>query len=264
MTTEIRRHLQAQRRARETDALNATPPADRTPCPPDHSHGVALTCYASHKCRCESCRAAWNAYMREQRARAAEGRARPPKPLPDEVRDNLKAVRESGASLRDIAREVGISVTGLKNIVDGKARATSEETIQRLAKLTPYVPTHHVPVYRAQRRLHALLRRGYDLKKIGRMAGVHPTLLVRLSNGQDSTGRAPKPGEPPAKIERATLEKIDRVFQAYQEIDAETPPHTRHHEARLTVKRTLTRAKNLGYAYGDEWENIDSPTPLVV
>lgn len=33
-------------------------------CPPEHKHGVTTTCYRHHRCRCEGCRAAWNAYHR--------------------------------------------------------------------------------------------------------------------------------------------------------------------------------------------------------
>jgi len=58
-------------------ALHAEAPGARgavTICPPEHRHGVTATCYGSHGCRCEGCRAASS--VRQRRAYLARSVAR--------------------------------------------------------------------------------------------------------------------------------------------------------------------------------------------
>jgi hypothetical protein len=40
-------------------------------CPPHHRHGETPTCYSTHKCRCDGCRAAGSKYQKQKRIRRA-------------------------------------------------------------------------------------------------------------------------------------------------------------------------------------------------
>lgn len=60
-------------------------------CPPEHGHGRNTTCYSSHSCRCEECRAAASAAKRRRLSTAAPTRTFAQPPRRDTSPDPLSA-----------------------------------------------------------------------------------------------------------------------------------------------------------------------------
>lgn len=257
MTTPARRYLQQRHREREVaklpppvDRAPSPPPADRTPCPPSHPHGTKTTCYAQHKCRCQECRRAWNAYMREQRARAKAGHVVPRVSNDDELRAHLRKLHASGASWNAIARRVGVATKSVQEIARGTYLTVNAELRRQLFAIAPTQLNQRVPIVLASSRVRALQRMGYTVERVARMAGLSSTFISRVV--QES------PEVPHISLE--AYQKIDVVFRAYGDVPAECPPS--HVQERKTIERTKRVAVKRGYASFLEvdWEELDRST----
>ena len=113
-------------------------------CPPDHAHAEKLTCYSTHGCRCDSCRAGGSAYNRE-RYRAKHGAPLIPSGPTSAA---LRALVVQGWSIQNIAERTGCDRTVIAYLRDGRRPMVRQATARRIsnfcAKVAPelaFMPT---------------------------------------------------------------------------------------------------------------------------
>lgn len=131
-------------------------------------HGTR-TRYVNHdKCRCAKCRAANTRYMRK----LTHGSRRTTSP--DEAREHLEKLRQSGIGTRQVTRLTGISRNALMDLRAGKLKFIRVSTANRILGITL---EDHVAMRamkdatETRRQLHELRRLGLREPAIARALG---------------------------------------------------------------------------------------------
>lgn len=124
-------------------------------CPPEHRHGLTLTCYTAHACRCPECRHTHADYLRQGRAIqganvyvSATG-----------ARRRLQALAIIGYSTPRIGAATGLGQNILHYIRNGTQKRCTAATAKRIAHVYRDIMTEPAPRTRHTRAIIARAHR---------------------------------------------------------------------------------------------------------
>lgn len=139
--------------------------------------------YAWWNCRCELCRKAGHDYDQRRYRQIAYGRWSPHGDG-DQVRAHIAALTEAGWSLLQIARESGVSGSGVRavNAGGGVFAKTADAILSIPVGAPPF--TGFIPAVGTVRRVRALTALGWTGVEIARRSGVARTRLLELRAGK--------------------------------------------------------------------------------
>lgn len=160
---------------------------------------------------------------------------------PEPVRQHLVALGKDGWSLRAISDRTGCSLSTLNRILRGRYRRMRQRTARRITSIPLNVPlgSARIELYRANRRIRALMALGHSTKNIGETADLSPNVIHQRS--------VPKPGE--------TLPawQYDRICVAFDKLCTTRPEGP-------DADRMRTMARRKGWAVPLAWDDdIDDP-----
>lgn len=163
-----------------------------------HRHGT-YTAYTVDRCRCNPCRDANTAYMRERTRLAAErawGIDQPATPSDlvdaEPARRHLQQLLAAGMGLKTIATKGGIGHGSISSILYGKPardprerrpprrRITRDLEARILAVHLDLADGARIPAVGAQRRLQALVAIGWSQAALGRRLGINPANINQM------------------------------------------------------------------------------------
>lgn len=232
---------------------------DRTPKPclhkvASHEHGT-YRCYTLDGCRCLPCAYAASEYNRQLSRRNAYGRSNLVDAEP--VRQHVAALMTAGIGLKRIVKVSGVPQGVLWKLMYGKkrtggdaapSRRVMKSTAERLLALDPAdralaAAGAKVPGIGTARRLQALACLGWSVGRVATETRLDRQPLDQALNG----------GEVTARTARAVAEAYEHLW--------DRPAPAGDQRERISVSRTLRRAKASGWAPPAAWdENIDDPT----
>lgn len=220
-------------------------------CPSTHRHAEALTCYTGHGCRCTPCVDNWSAYTRDMRRKQRLGKwtASPVDAAP--ARARLLELLELGYTLRGLAKIVGVSAAGLSKLARRSSGKVAAETARRILAIDQVEPVHEmvlgqVPLFKARRRVQALMARGYSLERQARMTGLSTSALSAILHEEGQTS-----------VHTETFHKIDVAFLAYYDLEAECHPWDSYEWG--NISRARNQAKSSFYRPAEAYNDIDDP-----
>lgn len=233
-------------------------------CPPSHKHGATGTCYSSHRCRCDACRATHRDSANALRRAKAYGRY-VPRPMVDAepVRQHLRQLSEFGIGGDRVAGIANVSIASVRHIRYGRPGrkhprrgippAQVGEEIARRVLAVRADPAHLarnavVPARGARRRLQALVRQGWSQARLADHLG--------MSRKQLGFMLLHTPG--------ITVRMHEHVAAVYDELWDKTPPHVEHY-ALIAYRRSISHAAARGWASPLAWDDIDlddGPAPI--
>lgn len=227
-------------------------------CPPEHKHGVTGTCYVSHKCRCDECRAGRAAAARRRNKLKAYGRFDRDSKFVDAqpVRDHVNELRAAGIGWKRVAELSGVGNTAISQLVYGRKGSKNDprkgEELKRVlrSKADKIMAVQAedvlestgglVPAIGVHRRIQALAYMGWSLAKIGRLIGVQRanmnSLLLRKT---------------------VTVGMFKRVDKVYRELWDKRPAHDLWRE-KIAYERTVRMARDRHWKSALAWDDIDS------
>ncbi len=252
------KHYQAAWKAEALGAhpLEPTRPRlrDRKVCPPEHKHAASTTCYIQHQCHCDPCMD-HHAELERRRAKLkAYGRFDTGLVDVGPVREHMLVLAEFGIGYKRIAQLAGIGITPVRNILWGRQepgprygemqQRVKRETADAILRVRPTV--EHlaggalVPSRGVQRRIQALVVRGWSMSKIARRVGMSPANFSHLLDRdqvQASTYRA--------------------VCEVYEELWDQDPPEETHRD-KIAASRSRSYGKRRRWAPPLAWDDIDN------
>lgn len=225
-------------------------------CPPDHKHGATGTCYVSHRCRCDACRAEHTRSARALRRAKLYGRYRPPEMVDAEpARRHVRALSEFGIGIDRIAGIAHVTEGGIRNLVYGRtgrgdaARRRPPERVgaelaRRVLAVRPEMrhlaPNAVIPARGVQRRIQALIRQGWSQRKIAARLDMSPAQLGHLLHRRAGV----------------SVWMHQRVSAVYDELWDKKPPHREHRDL-IAYNRSLNLAAEKGWLPALAWDDID-------
>lgn len=138
-------------------------------------------------CRCEECKAAKRASLRDRYRRLAYGRPTTDLVDAEPIREHLCALMVRGATLNQICDASGVSYGVLSRILYlGQKRVKSNSAGALLALSEVDTSTSRAPVDAAgtRRRIQALAALGWSVTWQARQVGLHPIDYGQVSRGQ--------------------------------------------------------------------------------
>lgn len=228
---------------------------DRTPRPclhkiANHQHGT-YACHVLDKCRCLPCCYARSVYDLNRQKRNAYGRSNLVDAEP--IREHVAALMAAGVGLKTIVARSGISQGAMWKLVYGKngnppSRRVTRANADRLLVLKPDDRTlladgARVDSTGTRRRLQALACLGWSIGRFSTETGIDRQALDQALTG----------GEVTARTARSVAAAYDRLWD-------QPAPATDHRE-KISVSRTINRAKAAGWASPLAWDDdtIDDP-----
>lgn len=217
-------------------------------CPPEHKHGLTSTCYG-HGCGCDDCRAAAAQRQAARTKLIAYGRYESPNVDATLYREHLRRAVDLGIPVKRIAVMTGKNVRWLHDFLRDESRSISRANADIIAgiPLNPDLaaPTGQVKARGAVRRLRALQRQGWTLARLtaeaSRRVGYHYFAdLCRAGEG--------------ALITEATHAEVSALYDRLWDVR----PWFANGLAADASRRTVERARRLGWAGPLDWDDIDA------
>jgi transcriptional regulator with XRE-family HTH domain len=168
-------------------------------------HGT-LARYRIDRCRCQPCKDAKSAYVRNRARQLAYGRWQSYRDA-EPCRRHVKALMESGLSLGRVAVLAGLGVSTVQKVMNGTRRSgfvPSEKVLTKTAAailsvrldLDAIADTALINVAGTRRRVRALAAIGYSLKDQAEAVGRHPAnyrLIRTVRDLYDTWSMTPAP-----------------------------------------------------------------------
>lgn len=222
-------------------------------CPPDHKHGQTATCYVTHRCRCDVCRASNTHRQSQRRKLVAYGRYVPPDLVDTEpVRAHVRTISEYGIGINRLAEVTGVSRSTLNGLMHGTGkrrrdkvqRRISRTTAEKLLAVRPDISLMAIdaviPARGARRRLQALVRQGWSQRRLARHLDMRYAQLGYILHNT--------PG--------ITVRMHIRIARLFDELWDKIPPHQATGDL-----SAYNRSVNYGKAHGWHpplaWDDID-------
>ena len=216
-------------------------------CPSDHTHGTNLTCYITHKCKCDECVRAAALYRRRRALRLADPDAAPAFVPTEQVAMHLARLIDAGATIAGIATAAAVPRSLLERVRDNRTwgkRGTRFDTATRILQLDPeespaVTEALLVPSLGLQRRVQALMVDGWPLRTIAQAAGLdYNSLRTSLYR---------------PRVRLGTVRRVDAIYQHPRKLLVERA------EAVSDAERARTRrfARRRGYLPALAWDNVD-------
>jgi plasmid maintenance system antidote protein VapI len=215
-------------------------------CPPDHIHARTITCYKTHRCRCDACRARSARTARElaRKKRAGFEAFVPLGPLVNHMLELFAA----GMTQNDIATQSGVSAVTIGRIMRGKQSRVYFSTSRAILGVKPRESVRSGGVIDGtgtRRRLGALTALGYTTTELSALLGRKRGAVSLILHSQCVT---------PATR--------DAVKGLYDDLSMTVPPET------VSAKRSRTFARKNGHHPPLAWDDasIDDPnaTPHLI
>lgn len=248
-------HYQAAWKAGELDQHKKLPPRKRarTRCPADHKHGNASTCYIQHQCRCDACSWANNERERHRQKQKAYGRFDTGLVDVEPVREHLLMLGEFGLGYKRVAGIAGLGVTPVRNIIWGRQdpgprkgelpKRVKRETAEKILAVQPDIDLmadgQTIPARGTQRRLQALVTRGWSQSKLAERLGFERSNFGSLM-----------------QRDRVTVATHRAVASLYDELWGELPPRVEWRD-KIAYSRTLKYAAARRWLPPLAWDDID-------
>lgn len=191
-----RKHYQQAWKAGELDAHEKLPPRvkDRKICPTGHRHGEVGTCYVHHQCRCADCVSSQTKRNYRRLQLKAYGRYDTGLVDAGPVREHMMALAEFGLGYKRVAQLAGVGVTAVRSILWGRQepgprygelpKRVKRETAEAVLAVQPVVENLAggalVPALGVQRRLQALVARGWSQSKLSVRLGLNLSNLNQM------------------------------------------------------------------------------------
>lgn len=253
-----RAHYQAAWKAGELGAYAkvATRPRlrDRKVCPPEHKHAGATTCFIQHQCRCDPCMD-WN-NERELRRQREIAYGRYDSGLVDvtRVREHVLMLSEYGIGYKRLAKLAGFrSSTPVRTIIWGRQepgprygemqKRIKRETAEKVLRVRPQIELlaggQTIPSRGAQRRVQALVTRGWSMAKIAGRLGIDPTNFSGLM-----------------QRDRVLVSTHRAIAELYEELWDQAPPEVTQRD-KIAASRARRYAEARGLVPPLAWDDID-------
>lgn len=215
-------------------------PAESVPfvCPPDHTHGRTVSCYKTHGCRCQPCRAICARKELERNRAKRDGRYAGGARHPERAARHIESLMREGMTMAHIAERSGIAYRTVGEILARKRPilgATERAVLQTRLYLAP-APQSNVNSLGTRRRLQALMAIGYTLQDLSLRLGKNRSWASKCLTEY-------------VEVEEAT--RLD-VARLYDELSMTPAPDT------VIARRSIARAKKFGYVKPLGWDDIDT------
>lgn len=204
-----------------------------------HPHGH-VTRYRKDGCRCEACTKGHRDYEKRRRLRAMRGQH---SLVPaDRARAHVERLVTEGLSGRGIARQSGVALLTVQNIMRGKNQRIRATTERAILRLEPAILDHAwVPAVGATRRLQALATLGWSAPMLAPRIGMHPDSVARIASGTP-------------QVKHITDRRIRAMYRDLITQAAPTPDRW----ARATAARVKAQAARNGWVGPLAWDDIDN------
>ena len=247
------KHYQAAWKAGALDQYPLPEPPnedERFACPPEHKHAESSTCYTTHKCRCEPCRAARSARNRRRDRERNFGVVNTGLVDAAPVRAHVLMLSEHGIGYKRAATLAGVGRSVVQNLLFGRGRDARRlparikgESAQKLLAVQPSVDVLGGGALMSsrgvQRRLQALVARGWSMRRLGDAIGVSCSNFGGLLERDHVTARTHR-----------------TICEVYEKLWAQNPPaHTA--AERGAVVRAKHYAEERGWVPPLAWDDID-------
>ncbi len=252
-----RKHYQAAWKAGELAAhqLEPTRPRlrDRKVCPPDHKHAGSTTCYIQHQCRCDPCMDLHTVTHQRRYRLKAYGRFDTGLVDVVPVREHMLMLGEFGLGYKRVAELAGIGITAARTVLWGRQdpgrvgemqKRIKRETAAAILRVRPMIEHladgQIVPARGVQRRLQALVARGWSMSKLARRLDMEVSnfsSLIRRDHAKVSTYRA--------------------VHDLYEELWDQNPPEDTHRD-KIAASGARNYARKHGWVPPLAWDDIDT------
>lgn len=133
--------------------MSAPSPRRVQPCPPDHRHAEALTCYYDHFCSCQPCRDHALARARARYRAHVDGTWVDPLIPAIGTHRRIQALQFSGWSLQMQGDTLGVSMQSIQSILRRPriGRAVADHVAQMYSALWDQTPPGRTPAERSAR-----------------------------------------------------------------------------------------------------------------
>lgn len=233
-------------------------PAGERVCPASHAHASAQTstCYIAHRCRCTDCRYLHSRRARERSRQHAYGTFDSGLIDAEPIRRHVRALQSAGIGTHQIARLSGLprqTVQGLfgRRDADRKghipqrvSRITAEKILQVSADERSVADGANVSARGTQRRIQALVARGWSMAKLSERLGIQRSNFTPLMQRDF--------------VAASTARKVSALYeQLWDQSPATTTP-----AERASRTRALALAEARGWQPPLAWDDIDTdPAP---
>lgn len=230
--------------------------AARFICPSDHGHAAKSTCYSAHGCRCDDCTAENTRAVARRTREKLYGRWQSPYVDAAPAREHVQMLREQGLGIRTIAQVAGVGHTALAQLVYGRKRSQGDpragEVLQRMSRRnaerilavvadeSTLAPGTSVAARGAQRRIEALVARGWCLSRIAAVLGISPSNLAALLER--------------GFIQLGTKRKLVELYERLWNV---APPRQTRADA-VSYTRAIHMAQDRGWLPPMAWDDIDT------
>jgi hypothetical protein len=223
-------------------------------CPPDHKHDGSATCYIQHQCRCIPCRDKHSAMERSRKKAKAYGRWDTGLVDAEPVREHMMLLAEFGLGYKRVAVIAGIGTTAARTLIWGRQdpgprngelqKHVKRETAAAVLAVRPDVANladgARMPSRGAQRRLQALMARGWSQSKLAGLVDVSPQNFQKL-----------------LKQEWMTAGRHRTIAALYEEIWDQEPPRGEWRD-KIAYSRSVNYAKVRRWLPPLAWDDIDN------
>lgn len=224
-------------------------------CPPEHKHATNGTCYAVHRCRCDDCRTGRAEHASARRREQAYGRYDHGLVDAAPVRKHVEYLQAHGMGWKRIGVVSGVGSTGVSTLVYGRKgpaddprrgevlQRTSRVKAEKILAVRPDLQALSggalIPSRGTQRRVQALVARGWSQAKIGALVDVTPGNFWRVMKADSVT----------AKFALTVMAVYDRLWN--------TPPPNEEWRDRIAFSRSLNYAAERRWVAPFGWDDID-------
>jgi hypothetical protein len=223
-------------------------------CPPEHKHDGSATCYIQHQCRCIPCRDNHSAMERSRKKAKAYGRWDTGLVDAEPVREHMMLLAEFGLGYKRVAAIAGIGTTAARTLIWGRQdpgprngelqKRVKRETAAAILAVKPAVVNladgARMPSRGAQRRLQALMVRGWSQSKLAARVDVSPQNFQKL-----------------LQQEWITAGRHRVIAALYEEIWDQEPPRAEWRD-KIAFSRSVNYAKARRWLPPLAWDDIDN------
>jgi hypothetical protein len=239
-------HYKTAYRRGEFDA-----PVERTVafvCPPEHRHGAVSTCYNMHGCRCEPCYVNRSTIDRQRAREVAYGRYVSSLVPAGPVRDHVLMLQGFGLGYRGVAAAAGIGTGQVAQLVYGRQgrplQRISRTNATRILGVGPDISSlpegARISSRGVQRRIQALMTRGWSMAKIGQMIGVDKKNFGAMM-----------------RAEQVTVRRHYQVAELYERLGEQGPSHDTTPDL-IAFRAAKNYAERHGFLPPLAWDDIDA------
>jgi hypothetical protein len=228
-------------------------------CPPDHKHGATGTCYGEHLCRCDECRGSHAIRSRDLTRRKAYGTFDSGLVDAEPVRQHIEMLRGFGMGARRIGTVSGLGRSVIEYIIWGRAvtsarrhrpaipaKRVSREYAAKILALKPEIAALDdnavIPSRGTQRRIQALVARGWSMVQLANQAGLHRRTIGLIT-------RQPT-------VHAGTHRRIAALYEALWDTEPDRETAVDKHSYTLSINLAAARRWLPPLA----WDDIDNDT----